>query len=50
MSIPLNEMVPVSGLTKPVIRFTRVVFPEPLGPITPRISPLASSKPTFMMA
>ena len=40
----LKKTSPESGLTNPVIRLTRVVFPDPFGPITPRISPLAQIK------
>ena len=42
----LNRMLPESGLTKPVIRLTRVVFPAPLGPMMPRTSPLNRVNPT----
>ncbi len=34
-----GELLPCSGRTTPVIALTSVVLPEPLGPITPRISP-----------
>ena len=30
---------PEMGFTKPVIRLTRVVLPDPLGPMTPNSSP-----------
>src|SRR5262245_66592582 len=38
ISSPLNRTWPESGLTKPVITFTDVVFPEPLRPMMPTTS------------
>src|SRR5262245_4438420 len=46
MSAPSNRTRPDVGAVRPAITFTMVLFPEPLGPIRPRISPLASWKDT----
>ena len=40
---PEKDQVPVSGLSKPVSRLNRVVFPAPLGPIRAVIAPLGIS-------
>src|SRR5205823_10119826 len=40
MSSPRKRIVPDVGLSRPVMQLTNVVFPAPLGPRTPRISPL----------
>mmetsp|Transcript_23367 Transcript_23367/g.48544 ORF Transcript_23367/g.48544 Transcript_23367/m.48544 type:complete len:271 (+) Transcript_23367:174-986(+) len=39
---------PESGLSEPVIMFTRVVFPAPLGPTTPTMDPGGRSKLTSL--
>src|SRR5574341_173509 len=50
MSRPRYSTRPELGRTKPVIKFTRVLFPEPLGPMTPRASPAFTSKLTSSTA
>ena len=44
MSSPLKRIVPLSGLIVPQARFSRVVFPLPLEPMTAANSPLSSLK------
>src|SRR6266536_3664920 len=41
---PRNRMVPEVGATAPTRQEKSVVLPAPLGPITPKISPRATSK------
>jgi len=43
-------MVPESGLRNPVMRFKVAVFPEPLGPMRPMISPSSTSNPRLETA
>ena len=43
-SMPLNVRLPLLGLYSPAMRFTVVLLPEPLGPISPKISPLRTSR------
>ncbi len=38
-SVPWNWTVPASGLLKPVIRFSTVDLPAPLGPMSPWMAP-----------
>jgi len=45
-SSPFNSMRPVSGVIWPSMLLNKVVLPEPLGPITPKISPGRTSKDT----
>jgi len=35
MFIPSAQIVPFAGLKKPIIKSTKVVFPDPLSPNTP---------------
>src|SRR5438067_594824 len=44
---PPIESWPVSGLSRPAIRFRSVVLPEPEGPMMPRNSPSATSRSRF---
>jgi len=37
--VPLKLQVPVSGVSKPVIRLKKVVLPAPLGPMSAVIEP-----------
>src|SRR5207247_11171763 len=46
MSCPRNRIVPEVGLSRPVMQLTKVVLPAPLGPMTPRISPLPMVRST----
>jgi hypothetical protein len=46
ISLPLKKTLPESIFINPVIQLIRVVFPDPLGPIIPRISPSFTSKLT----
>ncbi len=39
MGRPAKVMLPRSGRSAPAMQLKRVVLPEPLGPMTPRISP-----------
>src|SRR5918996_1356222 len=41
---PLNVHVPVSGLSKPLIRLKKVVFPAPFGPMSAVIAPRCTSR------
>jgi len=53
MSQPFSSMRPASGSIWPSMLLNMVVLPEPLGPITPKISPAMTSKdtpPTAWMA
>src|SRR5512135_1452833 len=43
---PRKSTSPPEVESMPVMTLTRVVFPEPFGPISPRISPSSSSKLT----
>jgi hypothetical protein len=43
-------MVPKSGVRSPEIHSTVVVFPAPLGPIIPKISPSATENETSSTA
>src|SRR6056300_1785712 len=43
-SRPLNERVPVSGLSKFVSRLKKVVFPAPFGPMSAVITPRCTSR------
>ena len=49
-SRPRTEMVPRSGLRRPSMHSMVVVFPAPLGPIKPKISPSFTSKDTSSTA
>src|SRR5512137_2484195 len=44
MSTPATRMLPLSALSMPASRLSRVLFPEPDGPINARNSPSAISK------
>src|SRR5437763_15042939 len=44
MSRPWNSMRPASGRSWPLTRLKRVVFPAPLGPRIPSVSPSATAK------
>src|SRR6516165_8716572 len=46
MSRPSSSIVPASGRIWPSTLLKSVVFPEPFGPITPKISPGITSKLT----
>ncbi len=46
ISLPFNLREPESGVTIPQSALKRVVFPAPLGPISPRTSPFLNSKLT----
>src|SRR6266540_6804770 len=46
MSSPRKRIVPDVGLSNPVMQLTNVVLPAPLGPMTPRISPLRIMRST----
>jgi hypothetical protein len=46
MSFPSRRMWPESGRTKPLMISKRVVFPAPLGPMMPRISPGGTPRST----
>ena len=48
--MPSKTMRPRSGLVKPATISKQVVLPAPLGPMTPRISPGATSKLTWSTA
>ncbi len=50
MRTPANVTVPSSGARAPAIMANRVVLPAPLGPITAKISPAATSKLTWSTA
>src|SRR5881396_1272136 len=45
-----RRIAPASGLKAPVIRLKSVVFPEPLGPMTPISSPSSTAKLTSLTA
>src|SRR3989442_11770181 len=50
ISWPRKRTEPAVGLSAPAIRLKVVLFPEPLGPMRPRISPSATWKETFLTA
>src|ERR1700745_575156 len=50
ISSPLNTMRPEEGRSTPVRQLKKVLLPAPLGPITARISPRATSKLTLLRA
>src|SRR5258708_31161644 len=50
MSRPRKRTEPAVGRNAPAIRLKVVLFPEPCGPMSPRISPSATSKETFLTA
>lgn len=39
ISLRLKDICPLSGFTNPEMVLKKVVFPEPLGPMMPKISP-----------
>ena len=43
-------MLPAVGVNAPEMQLKQVVFPEPLGPMRPRISPSLTSKDTEFRA
>ena len=43
---PCQRMSPLSSLYTPLMQLSSVVFPAPLGPMMPRISPFATEKVT----
>ena len=45
-SKPATEIVPPSRRRRPPMHSTMVVFPAPLGPRMPKISPSSTAKPT----
>src|SRR5947209_20383333 len=50
ISEPSSRIEPEVGRSAPAIRLKIVLLPEPLGPISPRISPLRSSNETRLTA
>ena len=46
MGVPSNRTSPASGARRPDTTLRSVVLPEPLGPIRPTTSPLATVKET----
>ena len=50
ISLPCSRIEPSLGASAPAIRLNVVLLPEPLGPISPRISPCASANDTFCTA
>src|SRR6266540_3530415 len=50
ISSPRNRMEPAVGGSAPDTQLNSVVLPEPLGPISPRISPSRTSKDTRLSA
>src|SRR6202011_2457308 len=50
ISLPLKRIEPAVGRKVPAIRLKVVLFPDPFGPIRPRISPSRTSKDTWLMA
>ena len=46
----MNMTLPESGLYTPLMTFSSVDFPEPLGPTSPAISFLLTVKSTFFSA
>jgi len=50
MSSSKKVIFPESGLYTPLMRLSRVDFPEPLGPTSPAISFLLTVKLTFFNA
>src|SRR5437667_7235797 len=50
ISSPRKRMEPAVGGSAPDTQLKSVVFPEPLGPIKPRISPSRTSKDTWLSA
>ena len=48
--IPLNSIVPLSNVIKPIIDLIVVVLPAPLGPMNPNISPSFISNETLSTA
>jgi hypothetical protein len=47
ISSPRNRIEPPVGAYMPAMRLKVVLLPEPLGPISPRISPCSSAKSTL---
>ena len=43
MSMPAISIVPAVGLSMPAMRLSKVLLPEPLGPISATNSPAATS-------
>src|SRR5438045_9160855 len=50
MSLPSNRIVPAVGGRNPDSRLKHVVFPAPLGPINPTISPSSTVRSTPLTA
>src|SRR5712664_784535 len=50
ISSPLNRMEPAVAASAPEMQLKQVVLPDPLGPISPRISPSFTSKETAFSA
>src|SRR3990170_5885853 len=50
ISSPLRRMEPAVGAYMPATQLKVVLLPEPLGPISPRISPSPTSNDTFETA
>src|ERR671936_153368 len=50
MSLPANSTLPTVGKSKPLMTFTSVVLPAPLGPIRPTTSCLCNSRVTSRSA
>src|SRR5919109_3369064 len=50
ISAPWNRMEPALGVSAPEMQLNSVVFPEPLGPMSPRISPSVTSNETPLSA
>src|SRR5260370_11954765 len=47
---PRSVIEPAVGARAPEMQLKQVVFPEPFGPMRPRISPSATSKETVLSA
>src|SRR5688572_7393904 len=46
----LNRIVPAVGTSAPEMQLKHVVFPDPFGPMSPRISPARTSNDTALSA
>lgn len=50
ISIPLMRTIPLSGRSSELIIWSKVVFPAPLAPTIPTISPRRTSKDALMIS